>query len=93
MRNTTKQILILIDQYLNHKIKYVDFYGQFNDIVHKALDIDDKEAYLEWEINDRLALVGDDPIDSESRKYGYIGAEEFRVWLVDYKQKNSHFWK
>ena len=93
MRNTTKKLLIIIDEYINQSMNYNNFYSRFNDLVHEAPDIDDEEAHLEWEINDRLAFAGNDPIDEESRKYGYIGAQEFRDWLIDYKQKNIHFWK
>jgi len=93
MRDTTKKLLLIIDQYINQSLNYNDFYSKFNDIVHEAPDIDDEEAHLEWGINDRVAYAGEDPIDKESRKDGYIGPEEFRVWLKDYKQKNIHFWE
>ncbi|MBI2627395.1 hypothetical protein HYW72_00505 [Candidatus Nomurabacteria bacterium] len=94
MRDSTKKIIILIDKYITEEIKYKEFYDYFNDIMQSSLDIDDEEAHLEWDINDRLAYATDDPVDEEeSKKYGYIGAKELRDWLKEYKQKNIHFWE
>ena len=87
-----KELIILIDSFIDSKIDYNTFYDKFNDIycMEPSIFKVDEQDFVEG-INDKLAYAGEDP-DSEDRKYGYISADEFREGLKEYKQKNIHFW-
>jgi len=87
-----KELLILIDDFIDNKIGYNEFYSKFNDIycIEPSVFKEAEEDSVS-DINDKLAYTGEEP-DEEDRKYGFISADEFREWLKDYKQKNIHFW-
>lgn len=91
-----RDILHLIDNYINSVVAYNNFYSEFNRLYFGSPNpsvFTEKESDFLNEINEELFFVGDDPIDQQSRKDGYTGAKEFREWLKEYKQKNIHFWK
>jgi hypothetical protein len=83
---------ILAKDNLNRTIDYKAFRTGFDDIMSVSPDKHDAEAQMEWDIEDRLAYAVDDPIDPKLKEYGYIGAEDLRAWLKDFKQTHLQFW-
>lgn len=87
-----KELIILIDNFINKKDSYDIFYSGFSRLycIEPSIYTENEEDFVS-NINDRLAYAGEDTND-EDKKYGFINADEFREWLKEQKQNNIHFW-
>jgi hypothetical protein len=76
------RLLNMVDSFLAGATSWADheriFYSSYMDLPEDALS---EEAH-DWfgEVCERIDFTGPDP-DAESRRYGWIDPDEYRVWL------------
>ena len=86
-----KDLLILIDKYIEELLSYNEFEEKFYIFFEKEIPIKSEYQEFVWEIEDRVAFSAENP-NQEDRSYGYINTNEFRKWLSDYKKTHIKLW-
>jgi hypothetical protein len=89
-----KEYLKIIDDFLQMKLEFNDFYSAFNDLYasDSTSNLPDGQFQFIDEINEQLFFVGKNPSDVERKEHNYLDDEQFRDWLEKLKQKNEALW-
>jgi hypothetical protein len=89
-----KEYLKLIDDFLQKKLEFTDFYSAFNILYasDSTSSLPDRQFQFIDEINEQLFFVGENPSDVERKEHNYLDDDQFRDWLGKLKQKNETLW-
>jgi hypothetical protein len=88
MEKEREKLITLIKSYILSDIGFEDFYSRYSKVyLNEDENLTENEIFDEAfeEIFDKSDWVSlEKEIDGESRSYGYIYPEEFKIWLIEY---------